>query len=327
MLGVASIVEGRQLRAADIDLPILVLSAILPSEARTSVQDRLMPTVFTPELASALNGEGARLIRPVPVHVKIDTGMRRLGVWHEDAPEFFRKFAQYPSLQVQGVYTHFACADEDDEGFTCEQQKYFEAALQACDIKRGNGLTIHAANSAAYLRYPQTHYDMVRLGIALYGIAPSPTMAGMLPDLKAVMSLRARVTHVKSVRLGETVSYGARWKATRPSLVATVPVGYADGYPRALTSRAYVSLRGQRVPVIGTITMDQIMLDVTDLQPNIQPGEIVTLWGHDDLQGNNSPAERVGKLPVEEVATWANTIAYELTCGVAARVPRVYINA
>jgi alanine racemase len=326
MLGVASIVEGRQLRAAQIDLPILVLSAILPAEARSTVHDRLIPTVFSHELAGALDGEGDKVIRQVPIHVKIDTGMRRLGVWHEEAAEFLASLTQYKWLQVQGVFTHFCCADEPHDEWTEQQTRHFDAALKGCGIEREKGCVIHAANSAAYLRYPQTHYDMARPGLALYGIAPAPGMAAMLPDLKPVMSLRARVTHVKSIRSGESVSYGARWRATRPSVIATLPVGYADGYRRVLTNRAQVLVRGRRVPVVGTITMDQILLDVTDLQPNIQPGEIVTLWGRDVGNPNAREVERETRLPVEEVALWANTIPYELTCGVAARVPRVYLD-
>jgi alanine racemase len=268
------------------------------------------------------------------VHVKIDTGMHRLGVWHEEAAQFFESLPQYPWLQVQGVFTHFACADEAEDDMTSRQMKYFEAALQACHVASRSGTILHSANSAAFLRYPQTHFDMARPGIALYGILPSETLSKTWPDLRPVMSLRARVTDVKNIAVGESVSYGARWVAKRPSIIATVPVGYADGYPRALTNRAQVLVRGRRVPVIGTITMDQILLDVTDLQPNIQSGEIVTLWGRDEtLPPANSgaglatsAAERAAILPVEEVAAWAHTIPYELTCGVAARVPRVYLN-
>jgi alanine racemase len=314
MLGVASVGEGFQLREAAIELPILLLSAILPDEAEAVVEAGLTPTVFTPEVASALNAQGDRTGRQVPAHLKIDTGMNRIGVTADEAPEFLRFLREFPQLDIEGIYTHFACADAEDDAMTMGQTKYFEAALHKCGIAaKDSEYTIHAANTAAFMRRQETHFDMARCGLALYGLWPSPHTRRSDVDLQPVMSLRARITHVHRVPIGQSVSYGARWVAQRDSLIATVPCGYADGYPRTMTGRAEVLLRGRRAPVCGTITMDQILVDVTDFKPNAEVGEVVTLWGRD---GEES-------ITVNEVADWAGTIPYEITCGVAPRVPRI----
>lgn len=318
MLGVASVGEGYELRQAGIELPILLLSAILPDEAEAVVEAGLTATVFTPPVAQALNVQGERLQRSVPIHWKIDTGMNRIGTRHDEAAPLWRALREYPFLRVEGIYTHFACADAEDDAMTMQQTKYFEAALNECEMAvDAPQFTIHAANTAAFLRRPATRFDMARCGLALYGVWPSPHTRRSDVELQPVMSLKARVTHLHRVARGESVSYGARWVAQRDSLVATLPVGYADGYPRIMSGRAEVLLRGRRAPVCGTITMDQILVDVTDFAPNIQLGEVVTLWGGD--------TEEV--ITVNEVADWAGTIPYEITCGVASRVPRIYSDA
>lgn len=319
MLGVASVGEAHQLREAGIQLPILLLSAILPDEAAAVLEMCLIPTVFTLELAAALDAQGERLQRSVAVHVKVDTGMNRIGVRCDEAPQFWRSLQKFPWLRVEGIYTHFACADAEDDTMTVEQTKYFEAALDESGIAvDAPGITIHAANTAAFLRRPETRFDMARCGLALYGVWPSPHARRESVDLLLVMSLKVRITHLHRVAAGESVSYGARWKASRDSLIATLPVGYADGYPRAMSGRAEVLLRGRRAPVCGTITMDQLLVDVTDFTPPITIGEAVTLWGHD--------GESEAGISVNEVAGWAGTIPYEITCGVAARVSRVYVD-
>ncbi|MDF2440567.1 MAG: alanine racemase [Abditibacteriota bacterium] len=321
MVGVASVGEGYVLRESGIELPILLMSALLPDEAPAVVAADLTPTVFTPELASALNDQGQRLQRRVPVHWKIDTGMNRIGTHRREALQEWRALNAYPFLHVTGIYTHFACADVEHDEMTNRQAKYLEAALGECGIEiEAPELTIHAANSAAYVRCSAVRFDMARCGLMLYGLWPSPFVRDEKIELQPVMSLKARVTHVHRVAAGESVSYGGRWVAPRDSIIATLPVGYADGYPRLLTGRAEVLLRGYRVPVRGTITMDQILIDVTDFAPAVQLGEVVTLWGR---EGEDSSQE----ISVNEVADWAGTIPYEITCGVAARVVRTYVDA
>ncbi|HVF10283.1 MAG TPA: alanine racemase [Abditibacteriaceae bacterium] len=311
MLCVASVDEGLQLRAAGIAAPILLLSAILPDEAYSAVAARLTPTVFTRELAAALDAAGGVLGCVAEAHLKIDTGMGRLGIWHCEAPAFYASLQEYSRLRVTGIYTHFACADEPVDAMTTVQSAAFQSALRECCITESSASgrsVIHACNSAALLRYPQAHGDCVRPGLALYGVLPTATSG---TGLRPVMTLKARLTSVKTVAVGATISYGATWRAQRPSCIATVPVGYADGYPRSLSNRAQVLVRGTLCPLVGRVTMDQILIDCTNLVPNVEVGESVTLFGSD--------------LPVADVAAWAGTIPYEILCGIAPRVPRVYV--
>jgi alanine racemase len=344
MLAVASVDEGVELREAGIRAPILLLSAILPDEARAAARAALTPTVFTRELAHALDEAAAEAGRIATAHFKIDTGMGRLGVPWREAGDFYHSLSAFAHLRVEGVYTHFACADQTDEAgpsMTREQCRAFETALRDCGITpRGAGDTssrngtqngthhhggardedgirimIHAANSAAALRYAEMRFDLARIGLTLYGARPGGVNDGAATDeplnLQPVMTLRSRVTHLKTVPAGTTISYGAMWRATVASRIATVPIGYADGYVRCLSGRAEVLMGGVRCAVVGRVTMDQILVDCTRL-PNIEVGEAVTLFG---------PG-----LPVEEVAVWAGTIPYEILCGIAHRVPRVYVN-
>lgn len=338
MLAVASVDEGVELRDANITAPILLLSAILPEEARAAVGARLTPTVFTRELAHALDEAAAAAGCVATAHFKIDTGMGRLGAPWREAGAFYRALREFPHLKIEGVYTHFACADEAGETMTQEQCRAFEHALRDCGIapsrnagrnndrngsqsgKSESAVVIHAANSAAALRYAGTRFDLARVGLALYGARPGDASGDEQRDdvasdeqfvLQPVMALRSRVTHLKTVPAGATVSYGATWRAPVASRIATIPVGYADGYPRRLSGRAQVLIGGVRCPVAGRVTMDQILVDCSRA-PNVSMGEAVTLFG---------PG-----LPVEEVAAWAETIPYEILCGIAHRVPRVYVN-
>ncbi|MBV9865993.1 MAG: alanine racemase [Abitibacteriaceae bacterium] len=310
MLGVASVDEGLQLREAGISVPILLLSAILPGEARTAVRNGLLPTVFTREVALALNEAGAAEHRVAEAHLKIDTGMGRLGVWHQEAAAFYHWLRALPHLRISGIYTHFACADAPDDAMTEAQARAFEVALRECgDL---SGMTIHGANSAAALRYPQARWDMVRPGLTLYGVSPLREMMPVPVELRPVMTFKSRITHIKTVPAGATVSYGATWQATQPTRIATVPVGYADGYPRRLSNRAKVFINDVCCSVVGRVTMDQILVDCTHLGVNPQVGDNVTLFG--------------AGLPVQDVAAWAETIPYEILCGIAHRVPRVYLH-
>ena len=304
--GVASVDEGVALRDAGIDTKILLLSAILPSEAEEVVRADLTPTVYTRELANALNRAAARQNQTLNVHFKIDTGMARLGVDWCDAHALWPEISALENLKITGIYTHMACADESVDEMSPLQLKRFDEAVR--EISPAPNVLRHTANSAATLRYRESHFDLVRPGIALYGSHPCPQCA---PDLglKAVMSWRARVTSLKTIEAGRTVSYGAIWTAPRASRIAVVSCGYADGYPRRLSNCGEVWLNGARAKVVGRVTMDQILLDVTEIQAQI--GDEVTLWGEG--------------MVVDEVAARADTISYELLCGVSSRVPRVYV--
>jgi len=288
----------------------------LPAEAAAALHWDLMPTLSTPDVARALNEAAQSQNKIARAHWKIDTGMARLGTSPEDAPAMLASLREYSRLEICSIYTHFACADEDDE-MTLSQNAKFEDALCDCESaarSAGWEYSRHAANSAAALRFPQAHHDAIRCGLALYGASPFGA-ENRDENLQPVMSLHARVTEVRHIAKGRSVSYGATWIAPRDSILALIPVGYADGYRRCLSHRGEVLLRGKRCPVVGRVTMDQILVDATEISPNVQVGEIVTAWGED---------ENGGLLPVEEVAVKAETIAYEILCGVSARVPRVY---
>lgn len=308
MLGVASVDEAQKLRDGGITTPVLLLSAILPEEAAAVVRLNLVPTVWAHEVAAALQDEAERVGVRVALHFKVDTGMGRLGVLSQDAVRAYNQIRAFPNLQMVGVYTHFASADEDVES-TSAQIRRFEEFCATVELPAGT--LKHASNSAGVLRFPQANFDLVRPGIALHGVAPCETVGGAL-DLQPVMTWKARVTNLKQIPKGQSVSYGATWTAERESRIAVIPVGYADGYMRSLSNRGEVLVKGQRCPVVGRVTMDQIILDVTDLGDEVHIGDEVTLWGRD--------------LPVEEVAERAGTIPWELLCAVSARVPRVYLS-
>jgi len=317
--GVAFLAEGIQLRKSGIDRPVLILGGIYPGQERKCVGYNLSTALFSGEQAALLDAAAQSLYRRARVHVKIDTGMGRLGISHEDAPRFFAMLARYPHLEIEGIMTHLAVADELDPGgvaYTHLQLERFRSVLEAARDAGISPRFIHVSNSAATLEGLCPECTLVRPGIALYGVLPSPDFAGRL-ELSPVMSFRSRVAMVKSVPTGSSVSYGRRFVAGRPTLIASIPVGYADGFPRSLSNRGEVLIRGKRAPVAGTVCMDWIMADVTDI-PDVAPGDEVLLFG----VGSDGH-----RLAVEEVAAWGETIPYEILCGVSKRVPRVYLQA
>ncbi len=316
MLGVASVDEGAALRSAGVRRPILLLSAILPSEAPGVLDFGLTPTVFTLDVTRALHLEAERRGLELSVHVKIDTGMHRLGVPWKQAPAFFDKLRRFDFLRVAGIYTHFASADCDTV-FTQRQRRRFLRTVELSPLNwnQDSRPLLHAANSAAAIAFSHARFDMVRVGIASYGLSCGLSPEQLAPlHLRPVMSLRARITHEQSIPRGEGVSYGQAWRAPRPSRIATVAVGYADGYPRLASGRAQVLVNGRRARVVGRVTMDQILIDVTDVAASV--GDPVTLWGRDKNE----------TISADEVAGWAQTIGYEIVCGVASRVRRVVVN-
>jgi alanine racemase len=315
--GVAFLAEGIQLRKAGIDRPILLLGGIYPGQEKKCIGFNISTVVFSIEQARALDQTAARLYRKAQVHLKVDTGMGRLGIFHEDAPAFFREFKGLKNLELEGIISHFASADElNDDGrrFTDRQGEIFTEVIAAAKREGLVPRYVHLANSAAAFSLDLPFCNLVRPGITLYGALPSPDFEGKM-NLRPVMSLKSRVAMLKRVGPGSSISYARRFVTSRETLVASVPVGYADGYCRALTNRGEALVRGRRAKVAGTVCMDWIMLDVTDI-PDVAVGDEVTLLGC-DREGNCVRAE--------ELAEKAGTIPYEIFCGISKRVPRVYI--
>lgn len=315
--GVAFLAEGIQLRKSGIDRPILLLGGIYPGQERKCVGFNLSTTIFDIGQARSLNDVAARLYRKARVHVKIDTGMGRLGIPFPEVEGFFRELAGFPHLEIEGVISHFASADELDPSgreYTVRQAEIFDKAVAIARSAGFNPRYLHIANSAAAFGLELPGCNLVRPGIALYGALPSPDFAGSM-DLRPVMALKSRIAMLKWVEPGTSISYARRYTAGERTLVASVPVGYADGYRRSLTNRGEALVRGGRVPVIGTVCMDWIMFDVTAV-PGVAAGDEVILMGC-DREGNCVRAE--------EIADWAQTIPYEIFCGISKRVPRIYL--
>jgi alanine racemase len=311
MLAVALVEEGCELRAAGVDAPVLLLSEPPPPAMAEVVAAGLTPTVYTRPGLQALEAAAAgRPGGPFPVHVKVDTGMHRVGAAPGEAVALARQVAASPVLSLQGFWTHLAVSDETGHPFTATQLDRFDAALAGLGVAPG---VRHAANSGGALWHPRSRYDMVRCGIALYGLTPGPEGPAE-PDLRPALSLKARVSFVKEVAAGERLSYGLRYAAPEDTVVATVPLGYADGVPRPLSEAGgQVLVGGRRRPLAGTVTMDQVLVDCGP-GATVRPGDEVVLLGS---QGS----ERIGAW---EWAQATRTIAYETVCRISGRVPRLY---
>jgi alanine racemase len=307
--GVSSVEEGAVLREAGVRQPVLILGSLFPFESfAAALENGLTPTVASLAAAKALEKASESLGRRTGVHVKVDTGMGRIGLSPRAAGEAIGAVVSSPHLKLEGVYTHLAEADSADR--TREQLGLFDKALQG--VTPGSVLR-HVANSAATLLYMEAQYDAVRPGLTLYGLAPLSARPLPVP-LSPVLAWKTRIVFLKTVEPGAAVSYGATFRVERKSRLATLPVGYADGYRRAFSNKASVLVRGRRCPVAGRVTMDQTVVDVTDV-PGADVGDEVALIG---AQGT----QRVG---AEELAAWADTIPYEVVCGITSRVPRVVL--
>jgi alanine racemase len=308
MLGVATIDEGIELRAAGIRTPILLLGHTAPEEAEAVVAHDLAATVFQPQTARALSAAAGRAGRPARVHLKIDTGMGRIGVAPSRAPALARELSALGGVVLEGCCTHFATADELDLQPARAQLRMFLTVLRRLEDAGVPPGIRHAANSAAMLALPEAQLDMVRPGIALYGIPPASHL-GDRAHLRRVMRLRARVSHVKRVEAGTPIGYGHVYRTERATTIATVPIGYGDGYPRLAGGRSHVVLGSRRLPVAGRVSMDQCTIDADDAA--VRVGDEVELWGE--------------SVRIEEVAVAAQTIAYEILTGVSRRVPRIFV--
>jgi alanine racemase len=308
-LGVATLPEGIQLRRQGITAPILVLGSInTPAEVRAMATWDLQPSLSSAKQALTFS---RHLPQPHPVHLMLDTGMGRLGCDWQEGLDLLKFIQGLPNLNLVGVYSHLAMADDPDPSFTREQQRCFESVLQQA---RTEGILLprlHLANSAGTLGFPDLHYDMVRVGLALYGLYPAAHLRGLL-DLKPVLQVRARITLVKTIKAGTGISYGHKFVAPTDLQMAVVGIGYADGVPRRLSNQMQVLVQGQKVPQIGAITMDQLMIDVSHV-PEVHPGDIVTLLGEDGDQS----------ISAEEWSVPLDTISWEILCGFKHRLPRV----
>ena len=313
--GVATLDEAIELRRVFPDVPILILGSSMESEAEELIKNDITPTVYTYEFAKALSEAGEKLKKTVKVHIKLDTGMSRIGLLTDDSDnreviDIILSISRLPMLEIEGIFSHFATSDEADESYTCLQFKRF---MSVCDELKSKGLIIpikHICNSAGVMMYPEYHLDMVRPGVILYGMYPSDDVDKSRLDLKYVMSLKSIVTYVKDIGPGRGVSYGKEYIADGTVKIATVPVGYADGYSRLLTGKAKISVGGRLFPVTGKICMDQCMIMVPDVN-NIKRGDEALIFGN-------------GAVTADDIAAWLGTINDEVTCMLSRRVPRVY---
>ncbi len=313
-LGVATVPEAIQLREAGIKAPILILGATHTLEQIHAIAHwNLQPTLCSPKQALIFSNilEAIDFASPIPVHIKLDTGMSRLGTNWQQAGEFVQLVQRLPHLKINSIYSHLATADSLDTQVMKEQHKRFEEAIAQIKALGIEPPCLHLANSAGTLADPALHYDMVRVGLAIYGLSPAVHLRSHI-DLKPVLQLKARVTQVKTIAAGTGVSYGHQFIAPHELRLAVVGIGYADGVPRNLSGKMQVLIRAQRVPQIGAITMDQLMLDVSAI-PDLQEGEIVTLLGEEGKE----------KISADDWAEQLNTISWEILCSFKHRLPRV----
>ena len=312
---VATVDEGIELRRDGIEQPILVLGYTCEAQYPDMVQWEITPTIYSLDMAKAFDAAAAKAGKVVNIHIKIDTGMSRIGFLPgEKSLDEIEKIHELRHLRIQGMFTHFACADMRDKTHVGHQIEKFHQMIDGVRQREIPVEIFHCSNSASIMELPSEHMNLVRAGIILYGLYPSNEMEEKRLPLKPVMSLYSHIVHVKEVPEGVTVGYGATYVTERPTRIATVPVGYADGYPRSLSNRAFVLIHGRRVPIIGRVCMDQFMVDVTDML-QVSVGDVVTLIGQDGEE----------TLSVEEISEMAGSFNYEFVCDVSRRVPRVYI--
>lgn len=303
--GVASVDEGIELRNSGCNIPILVLGSVPTWAFISAVENNIELSVFTDEHIKAAIQAFEHCNKPVKVHVKIDTGMNRIGISYKDAPEFINNILSRNEIQLCGIFSHLACAE--DKNVTKQQADRFQNVRNQFPF-----LKAHLLNTAGLLTYPEYQFDMVRAGIGLYGLLPDLEKDLNVSELKPVMGLKGRIAHLKMVDEFEGVSYSYTYKTDKKTLIATIPIGYADGISRNLSNKIYGLIDGQKVKQIGNITMDQMMFDVTGLNVNV--GDVITLVGEDGEQ----------VIFIDEWANILDTIHYELTCRLKVRLPRVY---
>jgi alanine racemase len=313
-VAVATLNEAMELRQHGCQLPILVLGYTPVEKASLAIDLGIKQTIYTLDQAKSFSLAAEKLKKTACLHIKIDTGMSRLGFQPiQQSVDEIVEMVGYPWLQIEGIYTHYATADEADKSETMKQLDKYHWMIKALDARNCFFSIKHTANSAGIIDLPQTHFDMVRAGVMMYGLYPSEEVNHTDITLKRVLSLKTRVAHVKEIAPGTGVSYGLTYRAARPTVIATLPVGYADGFTRLLSGRAEVSIQGKKVPVVGRICMDQCMVDITGM--DVKQGDEVILYALTPEKGDT----------VDDVARKLGTINYEITCMISRRVPRVYL--
>jgi len=305
-LGVATLEEGLELRDAGIDQPIVILGAVQGDEVPSIVERKLTPTVYDIKILGYLSKEVGKLNESLEFHLKIDTGMSRLGIKGHDISEFVNEYRSHSCLKIKGIFTHLASAEDKTSDYTDFQISRFYESLNLINSLNIKPDYFHLANSAAIQNYPESHGNLVRPGIMIYGAWGQNGI-----KLYPVMSLKSKIIQIKMHDKGTPVSYGGTYITKRKSLIATVPIGYADGYSRKLSNKAFVSIKGKRANVVGSVCMDFIMIDVTDIE-DLQIGDEVVLFGDDIVS-------------IEDISEWADTIPYEIMTLIGKRVHRIFL--
>jgi alanine racemase len=313
--GVATLEEGVELRRAGIQTPIVVLAGVYPDQLEEFLTNRLTPVIHELESLKQLDSAVLKRGATLNAHLKVDTGMGRLGLLVGETTAWIPELKSLRALKIEGVFSHFSQAESVDGAYTRKQLEIFTTMLEQLHSAGIAVQQTHFANSAATITLPAAYFDMVRPGIMLYGVYPSPAMVAQI-DLKQVLAWKTAILQLKKVPAGTAISYGQTYITKRESLIATLPVGYADGYARLLSNRGQALVRGERAPVVGRVCMDLTMLDVTDIR-NVRQGDEVVLLGR---QGDAA-------ISADEMAAWADTISYEILTSIGARVLRNHQNS
>lgn len=314
-IGVASLEEGIELRRSGIKMPILILGYTSPNQYELLIDNMITPTVYDLNSAQRLSDTAVALKKTVSIDIAVDTGMTRIGFRvNKESADIIKEISLMPNIKIDGIFTHLSCADTYDEEHNKNQFNEFDLMIGLLKEINVNIPTRHICNSAGIMKYPEKYYECVRAGIILYGMYPSDEVDKKLIDLKPALEWKAHVINISNVEPGRGVSYGAVYVTEKPiTQIATVSAGYADGYPRALSSKGEVLIHGKRAKILGRVCMDQMMVDVSDIE-DVKIEDVVTLIGHD---GNEY-------ISMEEIGTLSGSFNYEVSCGIGKRVKRIY---
>ena len=308
--------EAHVLREAGVKKPILILGYTFPYCYEELIREEIRPAVYRRDTVEELAAAAAKVGQKAKVHIKVDTGMGRIGITpDEEGLEFVRFLIEHPELEVEGIFTHFAKSDEADKTSANHQLELFQNFIDKIQTELGITIPVkHCSNSAAILEMPQANMDMVRAGITTYGLYPSEEVSKDIVPLRAAMSLYSHIVYCKTIHSGQSVSYGGLFTAQKDTRVATIPVGYGDGYPRSLSGKGYVLIHGKKAPILGRVCMDQFMVDISEI-PEAMDGDKVTLLGMDGTE----------RITAEELGELSGRFNYEFVCDLGKRIPRVYI--
>ena len=308
--------EAHVLREAGVKKPILILGYTFPYCYEELIREEIRPAVYRRDTVEELAAAAAKVGQKAKVHIKVDTGMGRIGITpDEEGLEFVRFLIEHPELEVEGIFTHFAKSDEEDKTSANHQLTLFQNFIDRIQTELGLAIPVkHCSNSAAILEMPQANMDMVRAGITTYGLYPSEEVSKDIVPLRAAMSLYSHIVYCKTIHAGQSVSYGGLFTAQKDTRVATIPVGYGDGYPRSLSGKGYVLIHGKKAPILGRVCMDQFMVDISEI-PEAMDGDKVTLLGTDGTE----------RITAEELGELSGRFNYEFVCDLGKRIPRVYI--